>query len=78
MTPQCQLDGRGTKCSTLQEGALLGLSTSCSANLGFFGNFQLVEQLSVHRATSKFMSLFNHIYALAASEAIKNVQNIRI
>ena len=36
-----------------------------SATLGSFSNFQLVEQLSVHRAT------FSHSYAPAASETIK-------
>ena len=42
-----------------------------SATLGFFGNFQLVEQLSVHRATSRFLCLYSHSHAPATSETIK-------
>ena len=42
-----------------------------SATLGFFGNFQLVEQLSMHRATSKFLYLHSHSHAPATSETIK-------
>ena len=42
-----------------------------SATLGFFGNFQLVEHLSMHRATSKFLCLYSHSHANATSETIK-------
>ena len=51
----------------------LALSTSCtfSATLGFIGNFQLVEQLSMHRATSRFLCLYSHSHAPATSETIK-------
>ena len=41
-----------------------------SATLGFFGNFNLVEQLSVHRATFKFLCLDSHSHACATSETI--------
>ena len=36
-----------------------------SATLDFFGNFQLVEELSVHWATSKFLHLYGHSHAPA-------------
>ena len=38
----------------------LALSTSCSATLGLSSNFQLVEKLSVHRATFKLLYLDSH------------------
>ena len=49
----------------------LALSTTCSATLGFLGNFQLVEQLSVYRATSNFLRLISHSHAPATSETSK-------
>ena len=49
----------------------VGSSTSCSAALGFYSNFQLVEQLSVHWETSKFLCLNNHSHAPATSYTIK-------
>ena len=49
-------------------GGGVALSTSCSQ---LFGNFQLVEQLSVHRATFKFLCLHSHSNAPAASGTIK-------
>ena len=42
-----------------------------SATLAFFGNFQLVEQLSKHRAASTLLSLYIHSHAPATSETIK-------
>ena len=42
-----------------------------SATFGFFGNFQLVEQLSVRRATSEFLCLNSHSHTPAPSETIK-------
>ena len=42
-----------------------------SVTLGFFGNFQLVEQLSVHRATFECLSFYCHSHAPATSETIK-------
>ena len=42
-----------------------------SAALGFISNFQLVEQLSIHRATFKFLFLDSHSHAPATSEATK-------
>ena len=42
-----------------------------SAASGFSGNFQLVEQLSVQRATSKLLCLYSHSHAPSASETIK-------
>ena len=42
-----------------------------SATLDFFRNFQLVEQLSMHRATSKFLCFYSHSHAPAMSETIK-------
>ena len=41
-----------------------------SATLDFFGNFQVVEQFSMHRATSTFLCLYSHSHAPAMSEAI--------
>ena len=38
--------------------------------LGFLGNFQLVEQLSVHRAASTYLCFISHSHALAISETI--------
>ena len=58
---------------------VLALSTSCSATLltlGFLSNFQLVEQLSVHRAMFKFLCLDDHSHAHATCETIKEVQNV--
>ena len=49
-----------------------------SATLGIFGNFQHVEQPSMHRATSKFLCLYSHSHVPARIETIKKVQNIRI
>ena len=45
---------------------------NCSATLGPFGDFQLVGQLSMHRATSKFLCLYSHSHAPATCETIKN------
>ena len=43
-----------------------------STTLGFFSNFPLVEQLSVHRATFQFLCLDRHnSHAPATSETIK-------
>ena len=42
-----------------------------SETLGFFGYSQLVEQLSMHRATSKLVCLYSHSDAPATSETIK-------
>ena len=42
-----------------------------SATLGCFSNFQLVEQLPVHRATFKFLCLDSHNHAPVTSEKIK-------
>ena len=42
-----------------------------SSTLGFFSNFQLVEQLSVHRATFRHLYLNSHSHATATSEAVK-------
>ena len=42
-----------------------------SATFGFFGNFQLVEQLSMLRTTSKFLCLYSLSSAPATSETIK-------
>ena len=41
-----------------------------SPTLSFFSNFNLVEQLSVHRAASKFLYLDSHSHAPATSETI--------
>ena len=40
-----------------------------SATLGFVGNFQFVEQLSVHRATSKFLCLDSDSHAPGTSSS---------
>ena len=45
-----------------------------SATLGFFDNFQLVEQLSMHQATSKFLCLYSHSHAPATSEKLKSAE----
>ena len=42
-----------------------------SATLGFSSNFQHVKQLSVHRATFKFLYLDSHSHASATSLTIK-------
>ena len=42
-----------------------------SATLGFFSNFQLAEQLSMYRATSKLLCLDSHSHTPAKSETIK-------
>ena len=49
----------------------IALSTSCSATLGFFGNFQLFEQLSRHWETSKLLCLISRCHSSATSETIK-------
>ena len=45
-----------------------------SATCGFFGNFQLAEQLSIHRATSKFLCLYSQRSAPATSETIHSAE----
>ena len=45
-----------------------------SATLGLFGNFQLVEQLSVHWETSKLLCLYSRRHAPATSETIKSAE----
>ena len=50
------------------------LLANFSATLGFFGNFQVVEQLSVHRAASKFLCLVGHSHAPATSETITSAE----
>ena len=55
-------------------GPVYKLLGNSSATLDFFGNFQLVEQLSVHWATFRILFLDNHSHA--TSETIKKVQNI--
>ena len=52
----------------------VALSTSCSTTLGFFRNFQLVEQLSVRRETSKILCLYSHSHAPAASKKLKRAE----
>ena len=42
-----------------------------SATLRLVGNFQLIEQLSVHRATFELLCLDSHSYAPATNETIK-------
>ena len=42
-----------------------------SATLGFFGNFQLVEQLSMHRATSQFLCLLVAVMLLLRVKQLK-------
>ena len=39
--------------------------------LGFFGNFQLVEQLSMHRTTFEYLCLDSHSNAPRTSETVK-------
>ena len=51
--------------------ALVVLSGKFSATLSFFSDFELLEQLSVHRATFKFMCLNSYSHAPITSEAIK-------
>ena len=40
------------------------LHGNVSTTLGFFGNFQLAEQLSMHLATSKVLCLYSYEYCL--------------
>ena len=40
------------------------------ATLGFFSYFQVVEQLSMHRGTSKSLCLYSHSHTPATSETI--------
>ena len=47
------------------------LLRSFSATLGFLSNFRLVEQLSVHLGTFKFLCLNSHSHAPITSEKIK-------
>ena len=56
---------------TISVSPVYKLLGNLSVTLGSFGNFQLVEHLSMHRATSKFLSLYSHSHAAATSETIK-------
>ena len=47
------------------------LLDSFSATLGFSGNFQLIEQLSVHRTTFTFLCLDSHSHVSGTSEKTK-------
>ena len=58
-------------CLPCNQYHLLPLSTSCSATLGFFSSFQLVEQLSVNRGTFTFLCLDSHSHAPATSEKLQ-------
>ena len=58
-------------CGATHPGYVHKLLGNFSATLGVFGNFQLAEQLSMHRATSKFLCLYSHSHAPATSETKK-------
>ena len=50
------------------------LLSNFSATLGFFANFQLVEQLSVNRATVEFLCLDSHSHDPATNEKLKSAE----
>ena len=62
------------KHSVLQSSRVHKLLGNCQATLGFFSNFQLVEQLSVHRAASRFSRLDSHSHDPATSEKLKSAE----
>ena len=61
----------GKVAKTVVRSPVHKLLDNFSPTLGFFGNFQLVEQLSMHRPTSKFLCLYSHRHVPATSETIK-------